>query len=271
VTFLGYEWSGGHDRGGDNNVYFLGDDGPLLYNGPVFSHAAWEPARNEITRTRDLREVIAELRGLDAMIVPHCGGRRCNFDFYDAKLMPLFEIHSCHRNYEHVAFEAIRRGLRLGFIGGSDDHRGAIGDSHPAARERFFSAHNGLVAVYARELTREALWEAFFARRAYATNGPRIILDFRINDVRMGQELRIQAGEELHVEFDLWLDGMLDRAELVRATETIGRFSGAGNQVTQFHGEQFEPAAAGATAYYLRVVQTDGGAAWSSPIWVDAD
>lgn len=33
VTFLGYEWSGRTERGGDNNVYFLGDEGPLLYNG----------------------------------------------------------------------------------------------------------------------------------------------------------------------------------------------------------------------------------------------
>ena len=184
--------------------------------------------------------------------------------------MPLFEIHSCHRNYEHIAFEAIRRGLRFGFIGGSDDHRGAIGDSHPAARDTCFSCHNGLAAVYAAELTRSSLWEAFFARRVYATNGPRIVLDFRINDVMMGGELRSKTGEELHIQFWARLDGMMDRVELVRGTETIQQFRGPRQQVFEFSGEHTESAREGATAYYIRVIQADGGMAWASPIWVEA-
>ena len=271
VTFLGYEWSGPCERGGDNNVYFLGDDGPLLYSGPWEGPPAWDAAAGEVDRTRTLSEVCDALRGTDALIIPHCGGRLCNFDFYDRELMPLFEIHSCHRNYEHVAFEAIRRGLRFGFIGGSDDHRGAVGDSHPAARERFFSAHNGLVAVYSTGLTREALWEAFFARRVYATNGPRIVLDFRINGVPMGGELRVEEGEPLHIKCWARLDGLMDRMELVRGTATVRRFVSIENQVCEFTAEHEETARPGATAYYFRVYQVDGGTAWSSPIWVDAE
>ena len=268
VTFLGYEWSGGHDRGGDNNVYFLGDDGPLLYNASNNAYSAWDPAEGEIKCRRDLFDVAAELAGTDAIIIPHCGGRRCNFDFYDEKFMPVFEMHSCHRNYEHVAFEAIQRGIRFGFIGGSDDHRGAIGDSHPAARERFFSAHNGLAAVYAKELTRESLWEAFFARRVYATNGPRMVVDFRINDVLMGGELCAKVGQEIKIKFWTRLDGMMDRVELVRGTETIQRFQGERNQVLEFSGEYTESVKEGAMPYYIRILQTDGGIAWASPIWV---
>ena len=70
----------------------------------------------------------------------------------------MLEIHSCHRNYEEVAQEALDRGLKVGFVGGSDDHRGALGDSHTTARDRFFSSHSGLIAAYAEELTRESLW-----------------------------------------------------------------------------------------------------------------
>ncbi len=269
VTFLGYEWSGPYERGGDNNIYFLGDEGPLLYCNPVGGYSAWDPAEGAVKQAQTLRDVMCELAGVDAMVVPHCGGRRCNFDFYDANVMPLFEIHSCHRNFEHVAFEAIRRGLRFGFIGGSDDHRGALGDSHPAARERFFSTHSGLVAAYAKGLTREALWESFFARRTYATNGPRIALDFRVNGVLMGGELRVRSGQQLHVRFRTRLDGFLDRVELVRDTETVQRFVGAGNQHVGFEGEFVDAAQEGSTLYYVRVLQTDGGVAWSSPVWVE--
>lgn len=53
VTFLGYEWSGGSDRGGDNNINFLGDDGPLLYNGPYGAYPAWDPGEGEVTVMRN--------------------------------------------------------------------------------------------------------------------------------------------------------------------------------------------------------------------------
>ncbi|MBS3763952.1 MAG: DUF3604 domain-containing protein [Planctomycetes bacterium] len=272
VTFLGYEWSGAHERGGDNNIYFLDDEGPLVYNAPVAGYPEWDPAEGAVDKTRDLRETIEELQGRQFMVVPHCGGRQCNFDFYDPGCMPIFEMHSCHRNYEHVAQEAIRRGLRFGFIGGSDDHRGAIGDSHTTARDRFFSSHSGLVGVYAKELTRESLWKAFFSRRVYATNGPRIILDVRLNGALTGEEITVEAGETLRMEVHAVLDGLLDRIEVFRNTSPVHLLAGGdqANQIEEFTGAYDEAAPAGNTAYYVRVRQTDGGMAWSSPVWVNA-
>jgi hypothetical protein len=268
VTFLGYEWSGRHPAGGDHNVYFLDDDGPLVHSAPFGGHPQWDPAEGQVAGRRDLSQTVAALAGRDVMIVPHGGGRRCNLDFHDPACMPLLEIHSCHRTYEPVAHEAIGRGLRVGFIGGSDDHRGALGDSHPAARDRFFSAHSGLVGVYAAELTRRALWEAFFARRTYATNGPRIVLDVRVNDVLMGGELRAAAGEPVEVAIRVRCDGLLDRVELIRGTRAVRHFVGPRNQVRAFEAEHAERAPAQPTAYWVRAVQTDGGTAWSSPVWV---
>jgi hypothetical protein len=268
VTFLGYEWSGGHARGGDNNIYFLGDEGPLLYCGPCSSDTAWEPATLHIDRTRTLADLVADLGDTPALIVPHFGGRPANLDYHDARIMPVLEIHSCHRTYEHHAREALQRGLKVGFIGGSDDHRGALGDSVPTARERFFSSRNGLVAVYARELTCEALWEALYARRTYATNGCRMALVFSANGVPMGGELAVAAGEPVQFTFTAILDGMLDRAELCTADGVLTTFVWPDNQHTTFSGEHTLPAPAGTSAYYLKVYQTDGGVAWSSPVWV---
>lgn len=269
VTFLGYEWSGPTERGGDHNIYFPTGEGPLIANGPWPGDPKWDAAEGEWTEDLDLAQTIEKLRPWEPMIIPHVGGRCCNFDYYDPELMPLFEMHSCHRNHEHVALEAIRRGLRVGFIGGSDDHRGAPGDSVPAARERFFSTRSGLVAVYAEELTREALWRAFFERRTYATNGSRMAVDFTVNGTPMGGELSTAPGDTL--AFRMWgrLDGLLDRVELVRNTETIQRFVIGRNRVPEFEFEHEEPAPSEPTAYYMRVLQEDGGAAWTSPVWVD--
>ena len=277
VTFLGYEWSGGSAKGGDNNVYFLGDDGPLLYCNPFGGYPEWDPSCGATAGAdRTVSDLADALRRRGAMIVPHCGGRRCNLDFHDGNLMPMIEIHSCHRTYEDVAFEAIGRGLRVGFIGGSDDHRGAIGDSRPAARERYFSARSGLVGAWAKRLTREALWEAFFARRVYATNGPRIVLDVRARDdetgdgVFMGGELRTRPGRRVTLRFVTWLDGLLGRIVLLEGDRVIRRFDPPANQVPQFQAEHAIEVEPGRHAFWLRVRQSDGGTAWSSPIWIVA-
>lgn len=268
VTFLGYEWSGQTSRGGDNNVYFMDDEAPLVYSAPLRIPAAWDPAEGQVKGINDLRQVVAQLRGHRAMIVPHCGGRCCNFDFYDASIMPLFEIHSCHRSYEHIALESLRRKIRFGFIGGSDDHRGQLGDSHIAARERYFSSHSGLVAAYARTLTREGLWEAFFSRRVYATNGARIALSVKADDVPMGGELALAAGQAAKLSFWTRLDGFLDRVEILRDGVLTQTFRGEPNQIVEFAGDMMIAAAAEPQAYHVKVVQTDGGCAWSSPIWI---
>ena len=224
VTFLGFEWSGQSAAGGDNNIYFLDDEGPLVYSAPYGVYEAWDPAEGEVSVSRNLSETIEQLANRRFMVIPHCGGRCCNLDFYDPKVMPLLEVHSCHRTYPRIANESIRRGLRIGFIGGSDDHRGALGDSHPAARERFFSSHSGLVAVYARDLTRESLWEAFFARRVYATNGPRIVLTTEIDKQPMGSEVVAEPGTTLKMSFRTCLDGFMDRVEVIRHDTLVQTF-----------------------------------------------
>lgn len=268
IAFLGVEWSGQSNVGGDNNIYFLDDDGPLVYSAPHGVYGAWDPAEGQVMKSQKLSKVIEQLEGRRFMVVPHCGGRCCNLDFYDPRVMPLFEIHSCHRTYQDIADESIRRGIRFGFIGGSDDHRGAPGDSHPAARERFFSSHNGLVAVYARKLTRESLWDAFFARRTYATNGARIVLTTEVDGHPLGSDVVAVPGAILKMSFSTYLDGLLDRVEVMRDDVLVQTFYGKGNQVHEFSGAMELRAAAEPHAHYVKVFQTDGGRAWSSPIWI---
>ena len=46
-----------------------------------------------------------------------------------------------------------------------------------------------LTGVWAEALTREALFEALWARRCFATNGARVMLDVRVNGMPMGSEV----------------------------------------------------------------------------------
>ena len=126
----------------------------------------------------------------DVMSVAHVGGRACNLDFFDPEFVRLAEVHSHHGTFEWFAEEVLARGFEVGFIGGSDDHTGRQGLVYPNRRSNnvvTFDVKGGLMGVYARDLTREAVWEAMGARRTYATNGERIYLKTSCGERWMGE------------------------------------------------------------------------------------
>jgi hypothetical protein len=71
--------------------------------------------------------------------------------------------------------DGLQRGYHFGIVASSDNHEGFAG-----------AWNSGLMAVKAKELTRQSLWEAFKNRRVYAVTGDRIQLSFRIGDAPMG-------------------------------------------------------------------------------------
>jgi hypothetical protein len=79
---------------------------------------------------------------------------------------------------------ALRAGVRLGIVGGSDTHDSRPANPHTERHADWKPA--GLTAVWAEWLDRRALFDAFASRRCYATTGPRIVMDFRVNDAWMG-------------------------------------------------------------------------------------
>lgn len=177
VVYLGYEWSGLTPAGGDHNVYFRGGSGPLHRS----SHWLVEDESDEETDRHPMSELLAEWGDRDdVMAVPHVGGRHANLDFHDARFMPVIEIHSHHGTFEWLAEEALRRGLEVGFIAGSDDHTGRPGLSYPTRETSrglaSFDVEGGYAGVYAEEHSRQGLWDAIFRRHTYATTGERILL-----------------------------------------------------------------------------------------------
>lgn len=195
VTLLGYEWSGITPQGGDHNVYFR-EDSEEFY--PSSNWTATEVDNgnncNPVTELYD----VARRRG-DMLLIQHIGGRYGNLDYLDSSVMNLIEVHSHHGTFEWFAFDAMRRRLKVGFVAASDDHTGRPGLSYPLSKHgrsasAAFDVASGFTGVYARERTREAIWEALKARRCYASSFDRIFADMRVDGHFMGEEYSAAAG-----------------------------------------------------------------------------
>ena len=221
VTFPGYEWSATTPAGGDHNVYYLRD------GEPIFRTSHWQVAAERTDCRRDLEndrypisELYRELKDREAMVIPHIGGRPANLEFHDPELEPAIEIYSAWGQFEWLLREAIERGYKVGFVAGSDDHKGRPGASYPGSSS--FGVYGGLTCVLARELSREGIWEALWARRCYATSGQRIALDVRADGHWMGEEFRAEGAPRFAV--DAVGSGNIEEIRIVRGLETIYTF-----------------------------------------------
>lgn len=198
VTFLSYEW---HSlRYGDHNVYYRDGDGRII-----------EAADLDGLRAA-LRDLTAS--GTAALLVPHhigyrVGYRGIDWETFAPEFSPVVEIVSMHGvaesddapyPYLHTmgprdGRSTMQHGLRLGKVFGvigSTDHHAA----HPG------SYGWGRAAVWAEELTREAIWEALTRRRTYALTGDRITLAFAVNGHPMGSVLGVTLERHLDVAVD---------------------------------------------------------------------
>ena len=211
-----------------------------------------------------------------------------------AGLEPVTEVVSVHGSSEaadspgvvvrnalagNFVRDALDRGYRLGFVGSSDGHDGHPGLGHLA------SPSGGLAAILSDEVTREGIYEALLARRTYATNGPRIVVRASYAGWPIGAGIPAAAAAAGEVGP---IAGVPDRTLVVRAVapaeiariEVVSRQSAAdvgaiaGEALCQ-EGERecsltvslptFQPGG----YLYMRVVQTDGGAAWTSPFFFE--
>ncbi len=200
---------------GDTNVYFLNDD--------------------EDYYMKDSVKTIQELWGIyqnDPIIsIPHqhpMVKRPERFDAIDPNKEKLAEIHSNHGRYEYHENEPLKppkgmvdgnnvqallaRGHRLGVVCASDDHSGRPGLTD-------------LTGIYARELTRPALFEALQQRHTYGSTGVRLNIMFRMGDAMMGDEVLVAAGDALQsarrFRAEILAVQNIERAEIVRNGKVI--------------------------------------------------
>ncbi|MHB8293063.1 MAG: DUF3604 domain-containing protein [Acidimicrobiales bacterium] len=197
VAFGGFEWSGNTALGGDHNVIYADSSNAPLHRS---SHALLDDLTDLDTDRPTVIALAKTLRdrGTNAIMVPHVGGRLANLDLIQPTISPVVEIVSVHGWFEWFARDALRRDLRVGFLGASDDHTCRPGASYPSRPA--FGVRSGLGAVYAPDLTRESVLAAIRARHCYATTGERIHLMVHSGSHMMGDAWESNLPPEFNIE-----------------------------------------------------------------------
>ena len=255
VPFAGIEYG---DVRGEMVLVFR--DGPPYER---IDRAAWT----------DIRQVWQDLEGLDYLCIPHFHnpGQLPEGTWWahpDPTREPVLEVFSDHGSYERedvrengrawckrtrpdrFAVWFLKQGLRYGFAANSDDHKGHVGV-------------NGVTAVFAESLTRDAILEAYRSRRVYATTNARIRLIFTANGHLMGSVIPNAPDKEIRI--DVVGEGDLKRVDVFRDGDLFRTFAPSGRTFQVAFG----PAVREPSSWYVRVTQTDNHIAFSSPIWFE--
>ena len=155
--------------------------------------------------------------------------------------------------------DVLDRGYRLGFLGSGDSHDGHPGLVHLA------SSGGGLAGVLAEDLTRDGVYAALQARRSYATNGRRILLQTALGGARMGALVPEPSSDTTPLYVRVIAVTPLATLDLVRS----GRVQSIDAEGRLELVLEFEiPELTAGEYVYVRAVQEDGFAAWSSPFFI---
>ena len=266
VTLHGYEWTNWIH--GHRHVLYFEDGGPLLssldleYDTP---QKLWQALKGRLALT----------------LAHHSAGGPVptNWDIPpDPVFEPVTEIVSVHGSSEaldsplpiysavpgNFVRDVLDRGYRLGFVGSGDTH-----DGHPGLGQLAAAPLAGLAAILSEDRTRAGVLEALRARRVYATSGPRILLRMAFGTHRMGETVtvpdRAYMSDQLFVH--VIAPGPLARIDLIRSGEVVDSIATEGRREVQLLRE-VEHLDVG-EYLYVRAVQEDDQAAWSSPIFFE--
>ncbi len=276
VTLIGQEWTNHNPAAGapgHRNIYYRQSAGPVLRSNA-----------SDCDTLVKLWEKLDSLSNVDSIAIPHHSANVImGVDWeqgWNPKYEKAVEIHSVwgssersredgnpmaiqHLNGEmkgrHVV-DALRKGYRLGFVGGGDIHDGRPGDalhteSYPPLSTRFWP--QGFTAVTVPYLTREAVFDAIRDHATYATTQSRIYLDVKAEPAKNGLTVAVTAASE---------EGIAGASVVANGNDVASLLPDDDPRVLR-DGKTTVPVDHGGFCY-VRIITRRGNMAWSSPVWV---
>ncbi|AQQ71062.1 hypothetical protein SMSP2_01426 [Limihaloglobus sulfuriphilus] len=219
LVFPGFEIHSNSD--GDRTVVYKDITGEIIY------------AEN----IAQLHEKLKQLKekGIESLSFPHhigykTGTRGINWSTFDGNKEPVAELISMHgcseksentrpflhsmgpADWESTIQYGLKQGHIFGFCANTDHH-----SAHPG------SYGHGRTALWAEDLSRDALWQAFYQRRTYALTGDRIDLKFALNAAPMGSI--IPACKQRDIDISVSAGSAIDYVDIVKDNRLLKRFS----------------------------------------------
>ncbi|MFX1443411.1 MAG: DUF3604 domain-containing protein [Promethearchaeota archaeon] len=302
VSLFGYEWGTWYSGYGDICIYHNDDSIPIF--------------RSELNKYNSTRKLIKNLKPYKEkvlMIAHHTALRPGYRDwtYFDNSLEKLVEIYSTWGNQEYPSIkgnplpprykffgygkyarkrgavlekrdsfvsDALKRGYKLGFVAGGDDHFGIYPSGSIDPDNGIYPS--GIMAVWAEKLTKESIWKALHNRKCYGTTGARVIIEFFINNHFMGDIIDIEKDlyliSERKIRGSVYSDIPIIKIELIRNNSIID-FKVINHEKATYEfvdSNLFYDIALKHTQknelfifYYMRVFLSNN-MAWSSPIWL---
>lgn len=226
----------------------------------------WTPGLSLRSETgNDAREaMIAEWSRRDGWLV---GYHRLEtlFDALGHVPVPvhLLQMSHCNRPPETGSEMFLERGDRVGFFGATDSHWGLPAMPRPGQPRE---GQAGITGVFAKELTRDGIFEALRARRCYATMGSRSLASFTVNDQFMGAECQLEPGKNRELCIRIAGNERIKSVDIVRNGKTIETIP-VGQEEAKIEWTDVDDLQ-GDVFYFSRTHLDDGRMIWTSPVFV---
>ena len=292
IPFTGQQWCGEPKTEGLRLFVFSKDEHPII--------------RKKEQRYATLKKLYKSFTPKEFISIPSftMGNKTC-FDFNDfapefERCVEIYNAWGCsertskegnlfpikapsktgiQESAEGSILKALLHNRRFGFVAGGLDDRSIFSSLFECQQRQYYP---GMTAVVCDRLTKNNIFDALYQRHCYATTGERIVLGVSIAGFIMGTELSTETKPGLHINRHVagYVAGTaaLKKVELIRNGEVIKIFKSENTWIDFTYDDMDEltnislkdPSTKELFSfYYIRVTQSDGHMAWSSPIWVD--
>lgn len=267
VTFLAEEWtSNNNPPNAPKELQGYGHHN-LIFANPYYSHF-YDSYDGDINPEMLWEQLQKD--GADFICIPHQladMGTNIPIDwrYVNEKFQPVAEIFQGRGSYEYLGcprqaphgakfkgryiHDVWEQGNIIGIIA-SPDHWGGIGKA----------------AVWAKDLSRESIFEGIRARHTYGTSGAKIGLLFRTKQALMGDKVLMSSNSNYKFHIKALASANINEVVIFRNNEIIYKVVPNEKEIT-VEWEDIKPLKAGSAWYYTRIQCDDNELAWSSPIW----